>query len=52
MLFSAVQYDWIYVSCSSGCESKNMEGDPKSSTGGPDIVQILNGQEEVGFTSR
>jgi hypothetical protein len=43
VVFSDVQYEERKESCSSGWESKNTVGDPKSIIGGPDIVPVAKG---------
>jgi hypothetical protein len=51
-LFNDDQYEYRYDSCSSGCESKKIVGEPKSTTGGSDMVlgiqilSILDGERE------
>jgi hypothetical protein len=47
VVFSDVQYEERKESCSSGWESKNTVGEPKSIIGGCDIVPVAKGSEET-----
>jgi hypothetical protein len=53
VFFSDVQYEYRYESCSSGWESKNIVGEPKSMTGRSDIVGAVSGSSlSLGLTLR